>query len=322
MAEKIHDKGYKRILSRKPSFLHLLHRYINASWLDQVTEQDLELIDKEFILKDFQEREADIVYKIRRKNGGECYVYVLLELQSSVDYTMPFRLLIYVTELLKRVWNEADQAKRERKSFRMPPVIPIVLYNGEKPWTAVRNFREYFAEESVFGDSLIDFRYDMIDVNNQEESFLLQMNTLLENVFLLDKSRDIETMERALKVTLRRLQKLDREAQIDLVDWIRDVLFKKAAFAGDDISVENIIRGLQKGDERMFTYGMERAIENDRKKVRQQGIEQGIERGRKEGRAEVALKLLMLNMDIKTIAEATGLTEEEIEMIKKLKADL
>ena len=131
MAEKIHDKGYKRILSRKSTFLHLLHRYISASWLDQVTEQDLELIDKEF--RDFQEREADIVNKIRRRDGRECYVYILLELQSSVDYTMPFRLLIYITELLKRICNETDKAERERKSFHMSPVIPIVLYNGEKP---------------------------------------------------------------------------------------------------------------------------------------------------------------------------------------------
>ena len=38
--------------------------------------------------------------------------------------------------------------------------------------------------------------------------------------------------------------------------------------------------------------------------------------GKAEGKKEVVLKLLALNIDIKTIAEATGLTEEKIETIK------
>ena len=325
MAENIHDKGYKRILGKKSTFLHLLHRYINASWLENVTEQDLELIDKEFILKDFQEREADIVYKIRRKDGGECYVYVLLELQSSVDYTMPFRLLIYMTELLKRIWNETDKAKRERKSFRLPPVVPIVLYNGEKPWTAERNFRNYFEDEHLFGDRLIDFRYGMIDVNNQDESFLLEVNTLLENVILLDRSRDKETLEKALKLTARRVQRLTREEQIDLAEWVRDVLIRKAASAPNTELIEEMVESWKKGDDEMMTYGIERAFDNERRKARKEAREEALKEGRAEGKAEgraeekkeVAFKLLTLNIGIDKIAEATGLSEEELLELKK-----
>jgi hypothetical protein len=40
-------------------------------------------------LNDFQEREADIIYKARI-NGLDIYFYILLELQSTVDHTKFF----------------------------------------------------------------------------------------------------------------------------------------------------------------------------------------------------------------------------------------
>ena len=61
MPENIHDKGYKRILSQKAMFLQLLKRFLNNSWLESVEERDLELINKEFIPTDYQEKEADLV---------------------------------------------------------------------------------------------------------------------------------------------------------------------------------------------------------------------------------------------------------------------
>ena len=316
--------GYKRILSKKSTFLHLLHRYVEVPWLEKVTEQDLELIDKEFILTDFQEREADIVYKIRRKDGRECYVYILLELQSSVDYTMPFRLLIYMTELLKRIFENTERSKRERKDFHLPPIMPIVLYNGEKPWTAVRNFREYFETVPRQEDRLINFRYGLVDINAQDEKYLLEMNTLLENIFLLDRSMDEASLDRTLKVTSKRVLEMEREDdQIGCIEWVRDVLSEKLGLATDRETVEEIIEGWKKGDEDMMTYGIERAFDNERRKARRQGIErgieQGIERGKAEGKAEgkkeVAIKLFALGLNMNQIIEATGLSAEELQKL-------
>ena len=87
MSEKIHDKGYKRILGQKKNFLSFLQTFIQAEWVSEITEESLTLIDKEFIPKDFKEREADIIYSVKL-NGKEVIFYCLLELQSSVDYTI------------------------------------------------------------------------------------------------------------------------------------------------------------------------------------------------------------------------------------------
>jgi hypothetical protein len=49
MPEQIHDKGYKRILSKKRNFLDLLKHHIKAQWVDRISEDDLELVNDQYV---------------------------------------------------------------------------------------------------------------------------------------------------------------------------------------------------------------------------------------------------------------------------------
>lgn len=87
-----HDRGYKRSLSQPGEFLHFLKKYVRAEWMLNLEESQLSLCDKEFVTKDYEGREADLVYRIQTSSSQEIYIFVLQELQSTVDYTMIFRL--------------------------------------------------------------------------------------------------------------------------------------------------------------------------------------------------------------------------------------
>lgn len=50
----------------------------------------------------------------------------------------------------------------------------------------------------------------------------------------------------------------------------------------------------------------------------EEGMAKGIEKGIEKGKAETAIKLLALGIDIQTIAEATGMTREEIEALRQV----
>jgi len=58
--------------------------------------------------------------------------YLLLEFQSSVDRLMAVRLLTYVGLL----YQDLAAAGEIPHGGKLPPVLPIVLYNGQAPWTA------------------------------------------------------------------------------------------------------------------------------------------------------------------------------------------
>ncbi len=80
-----HDTGYKYLLSSKKAFLQLLRSFVQAGWAEGVDEASLIRVDKSFILQDFKNKEADLVYRAKLKDK-EVIFYVLMELQSTVIF--------------------------------------------------------------------------------------------------------------------------------------------------------------------------------------------------------------------------------------------
>ncbi len=69
--------------------IELLRSFVNREWVKEVNEEGLEQIPRSFILPDFKRKEADIVYRVSIR-GQVVVFYLLVELQSSVDFSMPY----------------------------------------------------------------------------------------------------------------------------------------------------------------------------------------------------------------------------------------
>ena len=74
-------------------------------------------------------------------------------------------------------------------------------------------------------------------------------------------------------------------------------------------------KGLEIGIEKGIQRGMEKGMEEGIQRGIEKGIEKGIMEGSQKEKIEIAKKMLELKIDKETIAEATGLTEQEIEKI-------
>jgi hypothetical protein len=74
-----------------------------------------------------------------------------MELQSTVDFQAPYRLLLYQVEIWRDMISNILKTNLRRKSFRLPAIVPIVLYSGSRRWTASRNFREYTNNQGLLG---------------------------------------------------------------------------------------------------------------------------------------------------------------------------
>ncbi|WP_206812030.1 Rpn family recombination-promoting nuclease/putative transposase [Paradesulfitobacterium ferrireducens] len=83
------------------TFLELLKTFVGEAWTEDIREDDLTRVEKSYILQDFNEKESDIVYRLHSRE--DMVFYVLLELQSTVDYGMPFRLLLYMVEIWRDI---------------------------------------------------------------------------------------------------------------------------------------------------------------------------------------------------------------------------
>ena len=121
----IHDKSYKDLYSNKEVFIDLVNKTLNATWAKELKVEQLTLVNKSYISSDYEETESDIVYKAK-VNGKEVIFYILLEFQSSVDYTMPLRLFFYISEILREYAKNAKH-KAYDKNIKIPAIVPLVL---------------------------------------------------------------------------------------------------------------------------------------------------------------------------------------------------
>jgi hypothetical protein len=221
------DKSYRNIFSDKESFIHFLQKYVQLPWAEWLAKDDLTQVDSNFITKEFGEFESDVIYKHEKKN---MFFYILLEQQSTPDFSMPFRLLHYTVLLLAREFRNANPPKkRTPKDYRLPAVVPIVLYNGKEKWTPVRTFKEYTANHGEFGDYLIDFKYILFDLNRYNEDEILTTYKLLDFVFNMDLKHNSED-KKDFHRKLGKLAALQNELSDDdvraFLAWIINVIFR------------------------------------------------------------------------------------------------
>ncbi len=316
MAENIHDKGYKDILSNKKYFLDLLRSFVHQDWVKDIDENEVEMLNNNFVDDDFKEKETDIIYKLKI-DGVEVYFYCLLELQSSVDFAMPFRLLRYMFLFYSVLFSQVDKNERERADFRLPVVVPIILYNGTDKWTAVKSFGEYLKHYEHFGEYFINFKYILLDVNSYKDEDLLEIGNLISCIIMFDKKFDQNRFYEIVRKFSKRFSSFTKDEQEDFIVWFRNVFLSKSS-KHDVKKLRDMLSELKKGETQM-TYALERFADELIEKGRAEGIEKGIEKGRAEGvvngMLEAAKRFVLKGYSKEEISEILDIPVESISEI-------
>ena len=136
-----HDPAYKQFFSNPEMVESLLRDFVSADFIADLDFSTLERCSGSYVTDDLRERHDDIVWRVGWKKGSWCYVALLLEFQSTPDHWMALRTLSYTTLLLLDLVNTG----KVRENEGLPPVFPIVIYNGGKAWKAPQEVAALFA---------------------------------------------------------------------------------------------------------------------------------------------------------------------------------
>src|SRR5690554_2219529 len=142
-----HDKGYKFLLSSKTVFMELLENFVTGEWVKKIDPQSLSKEDKSYVLADFKDKEADLVYR-GKINGQEYIFYILLELQSTVDFQMPYRLLLYMVEIWRDILKNTEKNEAGRKTLNCRLSCPLSFTTGPGTGPLAKVLRRCFPERS------------------------------------------------------------------------------------------------------------------------------------------------------------------------------
>lgn len=110
----------------------LLRGFVDEAWLERLDFSSLERVGNSFISDDLRERHSDLIWRLRLRgrDNGWVYVYLLLEFQSTSDPFMPVRLMIYVGLLLEEIIRKENL----KPGDRLPIILPLVIHSGRGRW--------------------------------------------------------------------------------------------------------------------------------------------------------------------------------------------
>ena len=329
-----HDVGYKHIFSHKETFLEFLKSFLKKDWVNKIKEEDLILVDKSYILSDFEEEESDILYKVNI-DGEEVIFYVLLEFQSKVDFQMPMRLLFYMVEVWRDVLKNTDNTERKRKNFKLPSIIPLVLYNGKNNWTAKTEFKDILSGANLFEDNILNFKYSLFDINRYTEEELYSVANLVSAVFLLDQEMSEDELVRRLRKTIYTLKKISPEQFSIFKQWLKKIVkprltkdlqkevedvLDKSNQEEVDFMVSNLGRTIEKIEKKATERGLAKGIAQGVAQGVARGVAQGVAQGVEKKAKEIAIKAIEMGMSNEVIIQLTGFTNENIDAIRKEKS--
>jgi len=135
-----HDHGYKRLFSHPQAVAELIRGFLRPDWVEGLDLSTLERVGNELVSDDLRLPHSDVIWRVRRKGEQEEWLYLLLELQSTSHPFMALRMLTYVGLLLE----ETLRKEKLRSGSRLPTVLPVVFYNGKRPWRAPLDLANLF----------------------------------------------------------------------------------------------------------------------------------------------------------------------------------
>lgn len=103
------------------------------------------VVKPEFLLPDGRGREADLLFEIPYRTGDNeqiALVCVLIEHQTQSDPRMALRTLLYVVLYWERQWAVWEGLPAPKPTFRLTPVLPLVLHTGSRPWGSAKSIAE------------------------------------------------------------------------------------------------------------------------------------------------------------------------------------
>jgi hypothetical protein len=163
----------------------LLAGFVPREWVEELDLSTLERWPGSHVSDDLRQRHQDRVWRVRLRDRW-LYVLVLLEFQSAVDRTMAVRILAYTALLYQDLLRASSDP--------LPPVLPIVLYDGSERWTAAKDVAGLLAP---YGEPLAPYqpsqRYFLLDVRGYTDSLPEGRNRVAELIRLAG-SRGLKEM--------------------------------------------------------------------------------------------------------------------------------
>jgi hypothetical protein len=287
-----HDSLYHRFFSDPAIVAQLLREFVPGLWLEGLDLGGLERLNTKFHAETGERREADLVWRIPRQEGGDAYLMLLLEFQSTSDPWMALRMLVYAGLL----WQQLVREQRLLPDGRLPPILPIVLYNGDPSWRAPVDLRDLVGlpDGSPLWRWQPELRYYLIDEGSFSDGELQGRAGLPALLFRLENASRPDQVLATADAVLAWFARHPgfQAARAVLVEFLGAAMAPLGAGVRVPEQLLEVRNMLATRAEQWKQEWLREGEQIGEQRGEQRGLELGEQRGRQRGEAALLLRLM------------------------------
>ncbi|MCR5813997.1 MAG: Rpn family recombination-promoting nuclease/putative transposase [Desulfovibrio sp.] len=210
------DGAYKAFFSDKDMVTSLMQDFVPESFVKDMDFSTLEPFPTDRVTRGFCQRYDDTIWRLNWQNSP-CYLFLMLEFQSTINPFMPVRVLVYSALLWQYLINQGSI----KPGDKLPPVFPIVLYNGKKKWKAPSNVKSLLIP---MPKGLMAYqpsqKFFLIDENALSSKIIDAAKGVSANLFGLERLKSGDLMAKLLCDVNADLQKYPDSLRQTFDNWI------------------------------------------------------------------------------------------------------
>lgn len=291
------------MFKNKGIFRQLLENFVTQDWVRELDFSACETIDKSFIAENYKESISDIIHKIKLRQS-DLFIVILTEFKSTVERFTCLNMTHYVASFYK------DYVASNQNVKMLPPVFPILLYNGNAEWTAPTRLADLIEGGELLGKYSLNFEYYRIAVNGYPKDYLLKIKNVVSLLFLAEAHYDADLLEREFLEVFD--QSEDKGPISLLLNWF--IQLRKHGKIPEE-EVEKLERIYE--DKEEVKNMLIEALAKERKELSEKIATELSAKIESTQKTKFAKRLLMKGFDLPLIAELTDLSEEKILQLKQ-----
>jgi len=155
-----HDKLVKSTFSDPDNARAFLEANLPRKLTRRIDWSTLSLVSGSFIDPEFDATSSDLLFTAKI-DGQPAFLYILFEHQNQEDPLIGLRLLTYMV----RIWS--DYLRNNPGAAKLPPILPLVLAQDNKPWKSSTRFADLIDIPEGAGEMkkhIPDFEFQLVEL--------------------------------------------------------------------------------------------------------------------------------------------------------------
>ena len=289
-----HSEFFTDIMGRKENAQNLLKKALPEDIQEQLDLDSLRVEKGSYVDEDQKKHFSDLIFSLNLKKGDLAKVYCLLEHKSTPEVMVSLQVLRYMV----LEWHNIVK-QREVVGQVLPPIIPIVVYQGHQRWNVGRDFHSIIDFPSDSFKVLVpNFEYLLWNLTGVDDR-KLQDALILRYYVLICKALGSEELSDYLFELVEAFCKtLDSQRALEYIE----IFFRYIAKASAKVTkkdFEDALSKLPQGGEKVMNTLAEQWIQEGEQRILKKK-DKWIDQGKIQNSQEMLIEYIQDELDIPT----------------------